>query len=72
MCEGYPCSAPPAAVPGLRGVTAIAVGEEHGCALLSGGAVECWGEDEYGELGTGTSTEPETCNSNACSTVTAL
>jgi alpha-tubulin suppressor-like RCC1 family protein len=68
MCEGYPCSAPPAAVPGLRDVTAIAVGEGHGCALLSSGAVECWGENEHGELGTGTSTGPETCNGQACST----
>jgi alpha-tubulin suppressor-like RCC1 family protein len=61
-------SLPPAAVPGLQGVTAIAAGAEHACALLSSGAVECWGENEYGELGVGTSTGPETCNGLACST----
>jgi alpha-tubulin suppressor-like RCC1 family protein len=68
MCQGYPCSAPPAAVPGLDGVTAIAAGAEHACALLSSGAVECWGENEHGELGVGTSTGPETCNGQPCST----
>jgi alpha-tubulin suppressor-like RCC1 family protein len=55
-------------LPGLRDVTAVAVGEEHGCALLLGGAVECWGENEHGELGIGTSTGPAMCNSIACST----
>jgi alpha-tubulin suppressor-like RCC1 family protein len=62
------CAARCGAVPGLRDVTAIAVGEGHGCALLSSGAIECCGENEHGELGTGTSTGPETCNGQACFT----
>lgn len=34
----------PATVPGLTGVTAIAAGSVHSCALIAGGAVTCWGD----------------------------
>jgi len=63
MCNGTDvCSSSPLAVPGLTGVTAIAIGADdgngadHTCALLSGGAVECWGYNQYGELGIGSKT----------------
>ena len=52
-CNGYPCSATPVAVSRLTGATAISGGANHTCALLSGGAVGCWGEGAYGELGDG-------------------
>jgi alpha-tubulin suppressor-like RCC1 family protein len=40
------------------GVTAIAVaaGGAQACALLSGGAIHCWGDNYFGEFGLGTST----------------
>ncbi len=42
----------PFPVSGLSGtVTAIAAGDDHTCALLVNGTVECWGSDDYGQLG---------------------
>ncbi len=38
-------SSAPVLVPGLSDVVAIAVGEQHSCALAAIGAVFCWGSD---------------------------
>ncbi len=47
-------SSVPVAVESLTGVSAVAAGAEHALALLSGGTVMAWGEDNYGEIGNGT------------------
>lgn len=38
-----PCAMRPVAVPGLAGVTRLAIGATHACALGVDGAVRCWG-----------------------------
>jgi alpha-tubulin suppressor-like RCC1 family protein len=52
-----PDSAMPALVLGLKEVAAIAVGDEHACALRRDGAVRCWGSNDFGQLGDGTNAE---------------
>lgn len=50
-----PCSAVPTTVPGVTDVGEISFGAQHACVRIrSSGAVWCWGENNYGQLGDGT------------------
>jgi alpha-tubulin suppressor-like RCC1 family protein len=48
-------------VPNVAGAIAITAGLAHSCALLSGGAELCWGDDVHGELGDG-NTATQSCD----------
>jgi alpha-tubulin suppressor-like RCC1 family protein len=57
--------------------TAVAAGLDHTCALLTGGAVRCWGSNTFGQLGLGNTTtigdnETPTTNVNLGTTATAI
>jgi hypothetical protein len=42
-------------IPGVSNALDIAVGARHACAMLSTGAIKCWGQGFLGQLGQGTS-----------------
>lgn len=51
----------PVDVMGLTsGVTFISAGDTNTCAIITGGAVKCWGWNAYGEIGDGTTTQRNT------------
>ena len=57
--DGEPAGRPrraigPTRVPGLEGITQIAADGSHTLALRSDGRVMAWGQNRYGELGSGT------------------
>ncbi|MFZ9698048.1 MAG: fibrinogen-like YCDxxxxGGGW domain-containing protein, partial [Ilumatobacteraceae bacterium] len=72
MCFGYNASGQlgnattsqsltPVSVTGLStGVIQVDSGYQHSCALTSGGGVKCWGLNNYGQLGDGSTTNSST------------
>ena len=50
-------SASPTRVSGLTGAVQVTAGWSHTCALLRSGSVLCWGDNSFGQLGTGDGVE---------------
>jgi len=50
----------PQTVLGLSGVGALGNGGYHSCALMTDGTARCWGRNDRGQLGDGTSTSSST------------
>ena len=48
------------AVSRIRTATAVVVGDASACALLASGTTDCWGSNDSGELGNGTTTASDT------------
>jgi alpha-tubulin suppressor-like RCC1 family protein len=47
----------PVAVSGITTASAVTANLEHACAQLKSGGVDCWGDNEFGDLGDGHSFE---------------
>jgi alpha-tubulin suppressor-like RCC1 family protein len=50
----------PVRLSGLSGVAGISHGVYHACAWNAVGQVWCWGQNNYGQLGTGNTTDAST------------
>jgi alpha-tubulin suppressor-like RCC1 family protein len=51
----------PVQVAGGLSFVAISGGGVHNCGLTADGSAYCWGMNDYGQLGVGTTTGPEVC-----------
>jgi alpha-tubulin suppressor-like RCC1 family protein len=56
-CDGTPCSTVPVAVTGGLTFSTLTVGSGHSCGLDTGGAAWCWGANDDGQLGDGTTVQ---------------
>ena len=56
----FSCSRVPVSVSDIAQATAVSAGEYNACALLTSGGVDCWGSNEEGQLGDGTTTSSAT------------
>ena len=43
----------PVSVSGISTASSFSAGDDHTCAVLSGGTVKCWGSESSGKLGNG-------------------
>jgi alpha-tubulin suppressor-like RCC1 family protein len=47
-------SSAPVPVSGISDATSVSVGVDYACAVLADGSIDCWGDNEIGQLGNGT------------------
>lgn len=59
-CRGYYSGAVQLIDIVANGVSQISIGLSHACALMSTGALNCWGNNDSGQLGDGTLTNRDT------------
>src|SRR5882672_6897811 len=57
QCSGSPCSTTPVSVLGNLTFSQVTVGDSHTCGRTSSGEVYCWGSNQRGQLGNGTTTD---------------
>ena len=50
----------PVLVPNLENVKKVSTGDDNTCAIVKGGKLKCWGYNDYGTVGDGTTTERRT------------
>jgi alpha-tubulin suppressor-like RCC1 family protein len=51
-----PCNTTPVSISGITHAILVAASWDHTCVLLSGGTVQCWGGNAWGQLGDGSTT----------------
>jgi alpha-tubulin suppressor-like RCC1 family protein len=62
------CSTSPVAVSGAHKFKSVHPANTYTCGLKLTGEALCWGLNDAGQLGTGSTTGPQTCGGAACST----
>jgi alpha-tubulin suppressor-like RCC1 family protein len=55
--SGNDFSPTPVQVSGITSASEVSAGGWHGCVLVSGGTIKCWGGNSNGELGNGTTSD---------------
>ncbi len=58
--SGAPQQFTPSTVVGLTNAAALSAGSDHTCALTNAGGVKCWGRNDFGQVGDGTTTHRPT------------